>query len=282
MKTSAASPRWAGAMGGVSRATTLVREMAQELVEYRELLQLLTRRDLLVRYKQSVMGFAWAIFMPLTNTAIFWLVFTRVAPLRTDLPYPVYAYTGLLAWNFFAASLKTSVVSLTANGTLVTKVYFPRELLPFSAILVGLVDFAVGALVLAGLMAYYGIAPSPTLLLLPVVVLVQAAFTAGVALLLAMGNLFYRDVKYILEVVVTFWMFATAVVYPTERVGGVAGAVLKLNPMTPIIDAYRSVILRGEMPPAGPFLWASAAAVVVLAAGWVIFHRAEFMFAENV
>jgi len=259
-----------------------VSEMTSELVAYRELLGLLTRRDLLIRYKQSLMGFAWAVFMPLANTAIFWLVFTRVAPLHTDLPYPVYAYTGLLAWNFFASSLKTSVVSLTANGTLVTKVYFPRELLPLSAILVALVDFAVGGIPLAFMMAYFGIAPSWSLLFLPAVVVVQTAFTAGVALLLAMGNLFYRDVKYIIEVVVTFWMFATAVVYPIERVGGAAGTVLKLNPMTPIIEAYRSVILLGELPAAGPFLWSSAVAAGVLAAGWLAFHRAEFKFAENV
>jgi ABC-type polysaccharide/polyol phosphate export permease len=258
-----------------------IQEMGRELVQYRELLYLLTWRDILLRYKQSVMGFAWAVLMPVANTAIFWIVFTRVAPLKTDLPYPVYAYTGLLAWNLFAASLKFSVNSLTSNGALVTKVYFPRELLPFSAVLVSVLDFFVGALVLIPLMLYYHLAVHWTLVLVPVIVVVQIAFTAGVALLLAMGNLFYRDVKYLFEFVLTFWMFATAVVYPVQGVGGLLGRMLMLNPMTPIVDSYRSVILRGELPGAA-FGWTAVAAFLMLAIGWIVFHRAEFKFAESV
>src|SRR5690349_18182216 len=145
--------------------------MVDELVRYRELLLSITRRDLLLRYKQTLMGFGWSIVMPVTYMVLFSLVFTRVARLTTDVPYPIYAYTGLLPWNFFASSLRFSVGSLTANSTLVTKVYFPREILPFSVILVSLVDFAVGALVLAALMAWYGIAVHWTVMLLPVVVL---------------------------------------------------------------------------------------------------------------
>src|SRR5512143_318657 len=121
-----------------------LREMVAELIQYRELLASLTRRDLLLRYKQTVMGFGWSILMPVTYMVIFSLIFTRVVKLDTGVPYPIYAYTGLLPWNFFASSLRFAVISLTSNSTLVTKVYFPREILPFSVILVSLVDFAVG------------------------------------------------------------------------------------------------------------------------------------------
>jgi lipopolysaccharide transport system permease protein len=275
-------PQIAGTRSRLHEVRSTLYEMISELVQYRELLLILTRRDLLVRYKQSMMGFAWAIFVPLTNMIVFTIIFTRVAPVKTDIPYPLYAYAGLLPWNLFASSLKSSVNSLTSNGTLVTKVYFPREILPFSAILVNLVDFAVGASVLVALMIYYGVGVSSTVLFLPAILIVHLAFTAGMALLLAMGNLFFRDVKYLFEVLLTFWMFATAVVYPVDQVGGTLGKILQLNPMTPIIEGYRAVILRGELPPLVPFATTSVVAVAFLVIGWLVFHRAEFKFAESI
>ncbi|MGE3957966.1 MAG: ABC transporter permease [Vicinamibacterales bacterium] len=258
-----------------------LREMVAEQFDYRELLYQMTLRDLLLRYKQTVMGFGWAIFMPLVNTAVFSVIFTRVAPLPTPVPYPVFAFCGLWAWNFFASTLRFSVISLTSNTNLVSKVYFPREIFPFSTVLVGLVDFLVSAVVLAALMAWYGIVPGLALLWLPVIIAVHVAFTAGVALIVSMANLFYRDVKYLFEVAITVWMFATSVVYPVSNIGGRLGSVLSLNPMTPVIDAYRNVILL-NVPPSSGFLVAAAISVVVLVGGWVSFHRAEFSFAENV
>jgi ABC-type polysaccharide/polyol phosphate export permease len=256
--------------------------MLQEQVTYRELLLQMTRRDLLLRYKQTVMGFAWAIFTPIINTLIFSVIFTRVARIETGIPYPLFAYSGFMTWNLFASSLRSSVGSLTGNTSLVTKVYFPREIFPFSAVFVALVDFTVSSTILIGFLIYYRIEPTWTILFVPVIIVVQVAFTAGVALLLAMANLFFRDVKYLFEVVLMFWMFASSVVYPTALVGGSLSQVLQLNPMTPIIDAYRAVLIRGELPAAGPFGLAAALAVVTLAVGWVVFHRAEFQFAENV
>jgi lipopolysaccharide transport system permease protein len=258
-----------------------VSEMFREQIEYRELLYRMTARDLLVRYKQSVMGFGWAVFMPLVNTLLFSVIFTRVAPLNTDMPYPVFAYTGLLFWNCFASSLRFAVISLSGNAVLVTKIYFPREIFPFSAILVCLVDLAVGSTILIGMMAYYQIAPTWTILYVPLLLLVQVIFTAGIGLLIAMANLFLRDVKYLFEIILTVWMFATSVVYPIDQVGGKLGALLTLNPMTPIIDGYRATILRGQPPDVGPLALAGALAVVTLALGWLIFHRAEYQFAEN-
>jgi homopolymeric O-antigen transport system permease protein len=259
----------------------LGREMVAEQIEYRELLRQMTKRDLLLRYKQTVMGFAWAVFMPLVSTAVFSIVFTRVGRLETPVPYPVFAYCGLWVWNFFASSLRFSVTSLTGNTNLVSKVYFPREIFPLSAVIVCLVDFAVGSMVLVALMIWYQLPVGVNLLWLPLVVGGHVAFTLALALLLSMGNLFYRDVKYLFEVVVTVWMFATSVIYPVDSIGGTVGTLLQLNPMTPIIDAYRAVLLLNS-PPSAAFGWAAAASVVALLMAWVVFHRAEFQFAENI
>lgn len=258
------------------------REMISEQFEYRELLARMVNRDLLLRYKQAVMGFGWAVFMPLLNTAVFSVIFMRVAPIDTGMPYPLFAYCGLLAWNFSASSLRFAVMSLTSNASLVTKIYFPREIFPFTAVLVSLVDLAVGSLVLIGLMIYYSTGVSPTLWLLPIVLLVHVSFNAGCALLVSMANLFYRDVKYLFEIVVAIWMFATAVLYPVRLVGGRLEQLMLLNPMTPIIEAYRDVILRGENPLNVAFMGAAAASVLVFGGGWLIFHRAEFRFAESI
>jgi ABC-type polysaccharide/polyol phosphate export permease len=259
-----------------------VGEMLREQHDYRELLYQMTRRDLLLRYKQTVMGFGWAVFMPVINTILFSVVFMRVAPIDVGVPYPLFAYTGLLVWNFFASALRFSVSSLTANINLVAKVYFPREIFPFSAVIVSAVDFAVGSILLFVMMAYYRVVPTSAILFLPVVILVQLALTSAVALLLAMANLFYRDVKYLFEVVITVWMFSTSVLYPVDRVTGWAGALLRLNPMTPIVDAYRSVLLRGEVPALTPITVTAAVAVALLAAVWLVFHRSEFQFAEYI
>ena len=258
-----------------------VREVVAEQWEYRELLVQMTVRDLLLRYKQTIMGFGWAVFMPLVNTAVFSVIFTRVAPLKTSVPYPVFAYCGLWAWNFLASALRFSVTSLTANSNLVSKVYFPREIFPFSSVIVCLVDFAVGSVVLVALMIWYRVPIGLSLLWLPAVLAVHLTFTAGVALVISMANLFYRDVKYLFEVVITVWMFATSVVYPVDRIGGTLGAVLRLNPMTPIIDSYRATILLGVAPPRA-LAFATAVSLVILFAGWILFHRLEFEFAESI
>jgi lipopolysaccharide transport system permease protein len=264
------------------RLTALASELVREQLEYRELLVRITARDLLLRYKQTVMGLGWALFMPLLNTAIFGVVFTRVAPVETPVPYPIFAFCGLLAWNWFASSLRFAVTSLSSNANLVTKVYFPREILPFSAVIVGFVDLLVASVVLVAMMAYYGMSPGWAILWLPVVIVVQLLFTAAVALVLAMANLFYRDVKYLFEVAITIWMFATSVVYPIDLIGGRLGYLLSLNPMTHIVNAWRAVLLQGAAPAMPEFAGTAAIAVAACAVAWAAFHAAEFRFAENV
>lgn len=258
------------------------REMISEQAEYRELMYQLTVRDLKLRYKQTVMGFGWAVFMPLLNTALFSVIFTRVAPIETPSPYPVWAYCGLAAWNFFASGIKFATNSLSSNMPLVTKVYFPREVLPVSAVIVSAVDFLVAGTVLAAMMIWYGVVPGWTLLFVPVLMLVQGIFTVAIALFLSMANVFYRDVKYVVEALVMVWMFATSVVYPIHLIGGRLGTVLAFNPLTPLVDAYRATILENRMPEPGAFLYVTAVSLVLLLASWLTFHRAEFKFAENV
>jgi lipopolysaccharide transport system permease protein len=258
-----------------------ISEMIREQIEFRELLWAITRRDLALRYRNAVMGFGWAICAPLLHMLVFTVIFTRVVRLDTGVPYPLFAFCGLLPWNLFASSLRFGAQSLTINPQLVTKVYFAREVLPFSTVLVALLDFAVASTLLVLLMAYYGYGLTAAVLVLPLVLLVQLTFTAALTLLVAMATLFYADVKHLLELVILVWMLATSVVYPVERVGGAVGRLLALNPMTPIIDAYRIVLLRGELPPAGPFLAVTAVSVTLLLASWLLFHRAEFRFAEE-
>ncbi|PYQ94418.1 MAG: phosphate ABC transporter permease [Acidobacteria bacterium] len=261
--------------------TNELREMALEQVQFRELLLQITLRDLRVRYKQTIMGFGWAMFMPLVNTAVFSVIFMRVAPLDTGMPYPLFAYCGLLTWNFSAAAFRFAVTSLTGNSNLVTKVYFPREIFPISSVIVSFIDLLVGSLVLVGLNVYYRVPPTWMLMVLPAVLFVHVCFTVAVAMILAMANLFYRDVRYLFDIVLTLWMFSTSVLYPMSLVGGKTGRVLALNPMTPIIDAYRNVLIRGVAPDPS-FGWTAGVTVVLLVMAWVAFHRAEVSFAENI
>ena len=232
----------------LARLTGDVREMVQEQFEYWELLYVMSRRDLMLRYKQTVMGFGWAIFMPLLNTVLFTVVLGPRLGAEVGMPYPIFAYCGLLAWNLTASSVRFSVNSLTANINLVAKVYFPREIFPFSAVFVSVVDYLVGSLVLIAMMIYYRVPVTAALFFLPVVILVQVIFTSAVALFLAMANLFYRDVKYLFEVFVMLWMFGSSVLYPLNNLESKWRPLLALNPMTPIIDAYRDVILLGRLP----------------------------------
>ena len=259
-----------------------VRDIVKEQIDFRELTLQMVTRDLLLRYKQSVMGFGWAIFMPLLNTLVFTIIFTQIAPVKTAVPYPLFAYVGLTGWNLTAGALRFAVNSLTGNVSLVTKVHFPREIFPFSAVIVSLVDTAVAWALLALMMAYYGVAPSSTIAFLPVVVVVQLLFTAAVALVLSMSNLFFRDVKYIFDIAIMVWMFASSVVYPITNVGPRIGALMALNPMTHILDAYRAVIFDGRIPDSPAFMVTAVSSAVLLLTCWLWFHSTEYKFAENI
>ena len=261
--------------GGVAAGLT-------DVIAHRELLASLVRRELTLRYRYAPLGVVWALLMPLMTTAIFSVVFTRVVRLEVGIPYPLFAYTGLLVWYFTAAAIRQSSVSLSAQASLITKVYFPRELLPLASLLTAMADFAVGALFLVALLTFYGVGPTWAILALPLVIAVQVAFTAGLALLASMGSLLYRDLRQLIDVGLTIWMYATAVLYPIDSIGGPVGAVLAANTMTVIVESYRDVLLRGALPVGLPFLLVSLLAFATLAAGWTLFRRAEGTFAERI
>lgn len=255
-------------------------EAIKEVFHSRELLMALAHRDLRIRYKQTAIGAAWALVMPLLMMVVFSQVFSRMTKVDTGgIPYPIFVFCGLLPWQFFCGCLKGAVESLTRNNRLVTKIYFPREVFPLSQIVSNGIDFLVASLVLVGLMLWYGVAPQWTLIYLPMVVGVQILFTVALSLLLSMGNLFYRDVKYVFEFVLTIWMFVSSVVYPIKLTGPWA-YLLALNPMTPIIDAYRQVLLLGQAPTNWGFAYAAILSVFLCLVGIKLFHDTEHLFAE--
>src|SRR6266404_3933088 len=200
--------------------------------EYRELLYFLVWRDIKVRYKQTALGAAWAILQPVMTMLVFSVFFGRLAKMPSDgIPYPIFAYAALLPWQLFAYALSESGNSLISNQGLITKVYFPRLVIPISAVLAGLVDFGIAFVVLLGMMLFYGITPTAAVLLLPLFILFALATALAVGLWLSALNVKYRDVRYTIPFLTQFWMFATPVAYPSSLVPEPWRAWFGLNPM---------------------------------------------------
>jgi ABC-type polysaccharide/polyol phosphate export permease len=256
--------------------------MVKEIVDYWELFYYLTMKEIKIKYKQSIIGVGWAIFMPLVSMVIFTFIFTKIARIETDVPYPIFAYCGLLPWQLFAQGLGSATKSLVGNSNLLTKVYLPREVFPFAAVMAKIVDFGVGFVFVFLLMWYYRIPLAWTIIFFPLVLFVQIIFTLGLSFFVSMGNLYFRDVDYIMQVVIQLWMYVTAVVYPLKVSNPNLQTILNLNPMTPIIEAYRDVLLRGQLPPFNVFLPVAALSVGLFLFGWLLFHKLEFQFAENI
>lgn len=252
----------------------------REIWRYRELLYFLAWRDVKVRYKQTVLGFLWAFLQPFTKMVIFSAIFGGLAKIDSEgFPYPIFLYAGLLPWQFFSESLSRSSSSVVGSANLITKVYFPRLIIPLSAIGACLVDFAISFTILIGLMFYYSIPLTlATLLIVPLVVLtILAAF--GIGCLLSALDVTYRDFRYMIPFMVQIWMFITPVLYPVKIVPAKWQWLLLLNPLTGIVDAYRSAIL-GK-----PFQWghlAISSGVILLAIliGTLYFRKTERRFAD--
>ena len=257
-----------------------LRLMIREVIQYRELFFYLTLKEIKVKYKQSIIGVGWALFMPLISMVIFTFIFTRVAKVETDVPYPIFVYCGLLPWQLFAQGLGTATKALVANTNLVTKVYLPREVFPFAAVASKIVDFVIGFTFLFFLMWYYEFPVLWTIAFLPIILLVQLMFTLGLSMFTSMGNLYFRDVDYLMQIGIPLWMYVTAVAYPMEVSDERLQAVLNLNPMTPIINAYRDVLLRGRIPSLSEFGLVALLSISLFLMGWYFFHRREFRFAE--
>lgn len=264
--------------------------MLADVIRHHNVLWNLTLREIRVRYKQSLLGVVWALFVPLAMMLTFAFVFSRITGVAdtfaTTMPYPIFLYIGLLPWVFFAQSMNTATNSLVANRNLVTKIYFPREVFPFSAILSCLFDFLLASTVLVGLIVYYDVLTSwdfhlrMTSLWVPVAFGVQLTFMAGLAMWLSLANLFYRDVKYLVTVMLQLWMFLTNVIYPLPTNDPLVKALISANPMTPIIASYRRGLIDGLAPEPGPFLAATLISLFVLLTGWRLFRGTEHRFAE--
>lgn len=262
--------------------------MIRELVRIGELVLCMAWRDLRVRYKQSVLGLAWAVIQPLALMVVFASVLGPAVSMSVPdaTPYGLFAFCGLVPWTFFSGALSQCANSLVANRNLVTKVYFPRESFPFSCVAAGLVDFAVGLLALAGLMAYYDMRGTWTftwhtsLLFLPAIILVLTILASGLGLVLAMGNLFYRDVRPMLTVALQLAMFVSAVVVPVPSGSSSFARIVHFNPLVPIIAGFRDCLLVGRLPDMAGFCYSALISIIVLAAGWTCFRKASFAFAE--
>lgn len=254
-----------------------------ELWNYRELLYFLVWRDVKVRYKQTALGAAWAILQPFMTMVVFSVFFGRLAKIPSDgVPYPVFAFTALLPWQLFAYALAESSNSLVASQNLITKVYFPRLVIPIAGVLAGLVDFAIAFVVLLGLMWYYGIVPTAAVALLPLFVLLAIMTALAVGLWLSALNVKYRDVRYTIPFLTQFWMFVTPVAYPSSLVPERWRALYGLNPMAGVVEGFRWALL-GKAHSPGPLLIVSIAAVVALLIGGLMyFRRMEATFADIV
>jgi homopolymeric O-antigen transport system permease protein len=254
-----------------------------ELWEFRELVYFFVWRDIKIRYKQTAIGAAWAVLQPFLTMLIFSLFFGRLAHIPSDgLPYPIFYYSALLPWMYFAAGLQNATNTIVENQRLITKVYFPRLALPLSAVLSGLVDFGVSFLMFLVMMIYYGIRPGAAALWLPVFLLLAILTALGVGLWLSALNAIYRDVRYVLPFLVQFWMFASPVVYASSLVPVKWRWLYGLNPMAGVIEGFRwSLTGRGDPP--GRLIFVSATMViVVLLSGIGYFQRMETTVADVV
>lgn len=261
----------------------------RELWEYRDLLFFLVWRDVKIRYKQTALGAAWAILQPTLTMIVFTIFFGGLAGIASDgLPYPVFSYVGLLPWTFFAQGLSQSSNSLVGSQALVTKVYFPRLMIPLATVVAGVVDFVLAFLVLVGLMAYYGIWPGLNIIWLPVFLVLAFVTALGVGLWMSALNVEYRDVRYVVPFLVQIWLFVTPVIYPASAVTGrleslgLPAWLVGLNPMAGVVEGFRWALLGVESRP-GPIVLASVVvATVLLISGTVYFRRMERTFADVV
>jgi len=255
----------------------------RDLWEYRELLYFLAWRDVKVRYKQTALGAAWAILQPFLTMVVFSIFFGHLAHVPSDgVPYPIFSYAALVPWTFFANGLTQSSNSLVSNANLISKVYFPRLVVPIAGVLSGLVDFAIAFLVLIGMMMYYGLAPSAHIVFLPLFALLALVASLAVGLWLSALNVEFRDVRYVVPFLVQLWLFATPIAYPTSLLHGVWRTVYGLNPMVGVVEGFRWALLGSRTDP-GPTVAVSAlVSVLLLIAGMFYFRRMEKTFADLV
>jgi len=253
----------------------------RDLWEYRELLYFLTWRDIKVRYKQTVLGATWAIIQPVFTMVVFSLFFGRLAKIPSDgIPYPIFAYAALVPWTFFANGLSQSSNSLVGSAELITKVYFPRLIIPVSSIFSGLIDFAIAFAVFILMALYYGIYPTTSILLLPFFLLLGLTTALGVGLWLSALNVRFRDVRYIIPFLTQFWLFATPIAYPSSLLSEPWKTIYGINPMVGVVEGFRWVLLGTETAPGAMIYVSSLVALCLLVSGVFYFKRVEKYFTD--
>lgn len=255
----------------------------REVHQYRELLYFFTWRDVKVRYKQTALGAAWAILQPVLTMVVFTLIFGRLARLGSEgVPYPLFAYTALVPWTFFANAVTQAANSLVQNERIITKIYFPRLILPTASVIAVLVDFALSAVVLVALMLRYGITPGAGIVTLPLFVALATITACGVGFFLAAVNVRYRDVRYFLPFLVQVWLFLTPVAYSIDLVPEAWRFVYGLNPMVGVVEGFRWALLGTDGLEVGALSASVVTAVAILLVGLVTFRRMEITFADEV
>ncbi len=253
----------------------------RDLWEYRELLYFLTWRDIKVRYKQTVLGAAWAIIQPFFTMVVFSIFFGRLARIPSDnIPYPIFSYVALIPWTFFANGLSQSSTSLVGSANLIKKVYFPRLVVPISSVISGAVDFALAFITLLGMMAFYGIWPTAAVVWLPFLLLLALVTALGVGLWLSAMNVQFRDIRYAVPFLTQFWMFATPIAYPSSLLPEPWRTLYGINPMAGVVEGFRWALLGTETAPGPIMIVSTIAAIGLLVSGAYYFRRMEKTFAD--
>lgn len=255
----------------------------RELWEYRELLYFLTWRDVKVRYKQTILGAAWAIIQPFFTMVVFSLFFGRLAGIPSDnVPYPIFSFAALVPWTFFANGLNQSSNSLVSSAGLITKVYFPRLAVPIATVFSGIVDFGLAFLVLLGMMLYYGVIPTINACWIPLFFLLALTTSLGVGLWLSAMNVKFRDVRYTVPFLTQLWMFSTPIAYPSSLLSERWRIVYGLNPMVGVVEGFRWALLGTDTAPGLTIIASSLMALAIFVGGIFYFRRMERTFADVV
>jgi len=253
----------------------------RELKQYKDLLYFLIIRDIKVKYKQTVLGGLWAIIQPFFSMVVFTLFFGRLAKIPSDgIPYPIFNYTAMVAWAYFATSITGSANSLVESSNLITKVYFPRLIVPLSPTLAGLLDFSIAFVVLIGMMFYYHIYPTLLIFIMPVLVVLMMLTASGVGMFLAALNAKYRDIKFTIPFLVQLWLFASPIVYPASMIPEKYRLFYAINPMVGIIEGFRSALLGKIAFPASMLLISTVVSTIMFTIGLLYFKQMERHFAD--
>lgn len=252
-----------------------------ELIGYRDLLFLWSMREIRVRYQQSLLGAGWAILQPLSLTLVFTFVFSIIVPVDTgDIPYPIFSFSAMVPWVFFATSLSSGIPSLVSNMNLVTKIYFPREILPIGTIGAAFVDFCIAFIIFLVMMVIYSRAISLMILWIIPLLLLEIALIVGVTLAGASVIVFFRDMRFVVPLMIQIWFYATPIIYPIELVPEKLLPIYSLNPMVSIITGFRRVLLEGAPPDYFALAITTAVTAVILIGGYALFKRTEPLFAD--